>query len=82
MQWRVRFAALLQFVEHGRADLATTAAICPGTDRWDLEVALASLLGQRSIEEPIGLEKLLTLAEDGKLALTALGRLRLDEDDV
>ena len=82
MQRRVQFAALLQFAEYGTADWATTAAICPGIDLWDLEVALASLLGQGSIEGRIGLEKLVPLAEDGKLFLTALGRLRIDEDDV
>jgi hypothetical protein len=78
----VQFAALLQFAEHGTADRATTAAICPGTDLWDLEVALASLLGQGSIAGRIGLERLVPLAEGGKLFLTALGRLRIDEDDV
>jgi hypothetical protein len=82
MRRRVQFAVLLQFAESGAADRATTAAICPGTDRWDLEVALASLLGQGSIEGPLGLETLVTLAEAGKLALTARGRLRIDEDDV
>ena len=58
------------------------AVVCPGTDRWDFEVALGSLLDQGSIQGPTCLETLVTLAEDGQLALTAVGRLRIDEDDI
>jgi hypothetical protein len=83
MQRRVQFAALLQFAESGAATAATTAAICPGTDHRDLESALGYLIDDGSLEGPSArLHSLVVLAEDGGLELTALGRLRLDEDDV
>ena len=80
-QQRVQFAALLQLAEHGSADRETTAAICPGTDRRDLEVALENLLDEGSIEGPTWrMESLAALAQGGWLTLTVRGRLRLDED--
>jgi hypothetical protein len=83
MQRRVRFVVLLQLAEHGYADLATTTAICPPTDERDLEAALEHLLQEGSIAgDTWRLEPLVTLAENGNLALTTLGRRRIDEDDV
>ena len=83
MQRKVRFAALLQIAEHGRADRATTAAMVPGAGEPDLRVALENLLDEGSIEGPTWrATSLVELAEGGWLRLTALGRLRLDEDDV
>jgi hypothetical protein len=83
MQRRVRFAVLLQMAEHGRADRATTAAMVPGADERDLTLALENLLDEGSIEgETWRAESLVELAEGGWLRLTALGRLRLDEDGV
>jgi hypothetical protein len=83
MQRRVRFAVLLQLAEHGRADRATTAAMVPGADERDLTMALENLLDDGSVEGPAGRpESLVELAEAGWLRLTALGMLRVDEDDV
>jgi len=83
MQRRVQFAALLQFAESGAATAATTAAICPGTDHRDLETALGYLIDDGSLAGPSArLHSLIVLAEDSGLELTALGRLRLDEDDI
>jgi hypothetical protein len=83
MQRRVRFVVLLQLAEHGSADLETTTAICPTTDQRDLEAALEHLLQEGSIAGDTWLlEPLVTLAASGNLALTALGRRRIDEDDV
>lgn len=81
-QRRVQFAALLQLAEHGTADRAATAAMCPGTDWRDLEVALENLLDEGSIEGPTWrMESLAALARGGWLTLTARGRLRLAEDE-
>jgi molybdenum-dependent DNA-binding transcriptional regulator ModE len=83
MQRHVRFAVLLQIAEHGRADRATTAAMVPGASEQDVTVALENLLDEGSIEEETGrTESLVELAEGGRMRLTVLGRLRLDEDDV
>lgn len=83
LQQRVQFVALLQLAEHGYADAATTAWICPGSDRRDLEWALWTLLDEGAIEGPTGrLSSLVALAEDGRMTLTPLGRRLLDEDDV
>lgn len=83
MQSRVRFAVLLQLAEHGRADCETTAAMVPGADARDVTLALENLLDEGSIEgETWRAASLLELAEGGWLTLTALGRLRLDEDGV
>lgn len=83
MQRRVRFAVLLQLAERGSADRATTAAMVPGADERDLTMALENLLDDGSIEGPAARpEPLVELAEAGWLTLTALGRLRVDEDDV
>jgi hypothetical protein len=82
-QRRVRFAVLLQFAEHGTADRATTAAMVPGTGARDLEVALENLIDEGSIDGPVSpRETLAEAAGSGWLTLTALGRLRLDEDDI
>ncbi len=70
-QHRVQFVALLQLAEHGTADLATTVAICPGTDRRDLESALGYLLDEGSIEGPSWrLSSLVALVEAGQFTLT------------
>jgi len=83
MQRHVRFAVLLQIAEHGRADRATTAAMVPGASEQDVTVALENLLDEGSIEGETGsTESLVELAEGGRMRLTVLGRLRLDEDDV
>jgi hypothetical protein len=83
MQRRVQFAVLLQFAERGTAGRATTAAICPSTDRRDFEVALENLLDEGSIEGPAWrMDSLAALAQGGWLTLTARGQQRLDEDDV
>ena len=83
MQRHVRFAVLLQIAEHGRADRATTAAMVPGASEQDVTVALENLLDEGSIEgETWRTESLVELAEGGRMRLTVLGRLRLDEDDV
>ena len=83
LQRRVQFVVLLQLAEHGHADVATTTAICAGADRRDLERALEYLLDEGSIEGPTWrLSTLVALAEAGRMTLTVLGRLRLDEDDV
>lgn len=81
LQRRVQFVALLQLAEHGTADVATTAAICRGSDRRDLEVALEYLLEEGSIVGPTWrLSSMVALAEDGRMTLTVLGQRRLDED--
>jgi hypothetical protein len=82
MQGRVQAAVLLQFVEGGTACRPTTARICPGADRRDLEVALENLIGNGSLDGPprIALTTLVELAEDGRLTLTAHGRRRQDGD--
>ena len=83
MQGRVQAAVLLQFVEGGTACRPTTARICPGADRRDLEVALENLIGTGSIDGPprvAALTTLVELAEDGRLTLTAHGRRRQDGD--
>lgn len=83
LQRHVRFAVLLQLAEHGTAGQATTAAMVPGASEQDLKMALEDLLDEGSIEGPTwGSESLVELAEGGRLKLTFLGRLRLEEDDV
>jgi hypothetical protein len=83
IQRRLRFAVLFQLAEHGTVDRATTAAMVPGADERDLTMALENLLDDGSIEGPTMCSAtLLELAADGQLGLTALGRLRIDEDDV
>ena len=83
MQRRVQFAILLQFAEHRTADLATTAAIVPGTSGRDMKVALENLLEEGALDGPSGrVESLLELAGGGWLRLTDRGRQRLDEDDL
>jgi hypothetical protein len=83
MQRRVRFAVLLQLAEHGAADRATTAAMVPGADERDLTMALENLLDDGSIDGPSARsDSLVALAEGGLLRLTALGMLRVDEDEV
>jgi hypothetical protein len=83
MQRRVQFTVLLQFLENGSASRGTTRAVCPGTDARDLESALEHLVLDGSLAGPTWrLATLVELAENGGLTLTALGRLRLDEDDV
>ena len=83
MQRRVRFAVLLQLAEHGTADRATTAAMVPGADERDLTMALENLLDDGSIDGPTTRsDSLVALAEGGLLRLTALGMLRVDEDEV
>jgi hypothetical protein len=78
MQQRVQAAVLLQFVQAGVACRPTMLAICPGMDRRDLEVALAYLIEDGSIDGPprVTLESLVDLAEGGGLTLTAHGRRR------
>jgi hypothetical protein len=79
----VQFVALLQLAEHGTADLSTTVAICPGTDRRDLESALGYLLDERSIEGPSWrLSSLVALVEARQFTLTTGGRRRLDENEL
>jgi hypothetical protein len=83
MQGRVRFAVLLQLAEHGTADPATTAVMVPGADERDLTMALENLLDEGSIEGPAARpEPLVKLAEAGWLTLTALGRQRIEGDEV
>jgi hypothetical protein len=83
MQRHVRFAVLLQMAEHGSADRVTTAAMVPGAVEGDLTQALENLLDEGSIEgETWRADSLVELVEGGWLTLTALGRLRLDEDNV
>jgi hypothetical protein len=83
MQRRVRVAVLLQLAEHGTADPATTAAMVPGADERDLTMALENLFDDGSIEAPAARqEPLVKLAEAGWLTLTAVGRQRIDEDEV
>jgi hypothetical protein len=83
MQRRVRFAVLSQLAERGSADGATTAAMVPGADERDLTMALENLLDDGSIEGPAaGSEPLVKLAEAGWLKVTALGRRRIDQDEV
>ena len=82
MQQRVQYAVLLQLAEHETADSATTTAICPGTDRRDLESALGYLIDDGSIEGPTWrLTSLVALAETGWLTLTASGHRRIERDD-
>ena len=82
MQQRVQAAVLLQFVKDGTACRPRTAAICPGADRRDLEVALRYLIEDGSIDGPlrVALRSLVELAEGGGLMLTAHGRRRQDRD--
>jgi hypothetical protein len=81
MQRHVRYAVLLQFAETGRVDLATTVAMVPGAEEGDLTTALEILLDEGSIEGQTWRdEPLVELAVSGWMRLTALGRLRLDED--
>jgi hypothetical protein len=83
VQRRVQLSALLHFAEQATADRATHAAVCPGAERRDLEVALQSLLDDASIEGPTWrMESLAALTRGGWLRLTARGRQRLDENDV
>jgi hypothetical protein len=57
--------------------------ICPARDERGLEAALEYLVYEGSIAgDTWRLEPLVTLAESGHLALTATGRLRIEEDDV
>lgn len=80
---RVQFAVLLQFAEHGKADLATTAAVVPGSGGRDFRLALENLVDEESLEGPPGhLESLVELAGGGRLRLTDRGRRRVLEDDV
>jgi hypothetical protein len=81
-QVRVQAAVLRQFVQDGTACCPTTAAICPGMDPRDLEVALAYLIEDGSIDGPprVTLESLVELAQGGGLTLTAHGRRRQDQD--
>jgi hypothetical protein len=44
MLQRVQFAVLLQFAEHRSADLATTAAMVPGSGGREFRLALENLL--------------------------------------
>jgi hypothetical protein len=58
-----------------------TAAICLGTDRPDLKVALGYPIEDGSIGGPSRtLDSLVELTEGGGLTLTAHGRSRQDED--
>jgi hypothetical protein len=78
VQQRVQSAVLLQFVEHDAACRPGTAAICPGTDGRDLEVALGYLIEDGAIDGPprVALMSLVELSEGGGLTLTAHGRRR------
>jgi hypothetical protein len=79
----MRFAVLLQLAEHGTADRVTTAGMVPGSDERDLTATLENLLDDGSIEGPtVGSASLLELAEGGRLRLTPLGMLRVDQDEV
>jgi hypothetical protein len=81
MQRHVRYAVLLQLAESGRIDLATTVAMVPGANEANLTTALEHLLDEGSIERQTWrAEPLVELAVSGWMRLTALGRLRLDED--
>jgi hypothetical protein len=82
LQQRVQSAVLLQFVQVGTACCTTTAAICPGMDRRDLEVALTCLIEDGSIDGPprVTLESLVELARGGGLTLTAHGRRRQEQN--
>lgn len=81
MQERVRFAILLQIVEHETANRRRTAAICPSSDERDFEAALAYLVGEGSLAEPTSRPDTLTaLAAGGWLTVTERGMLRLYGD--
>jgi hypothetical protein len=54
IQERVQFAVLRQFAEHKTADLASTMAICPGTDSRDFQAAVGYLLEVGSLDGPPG----------------------------
>ena len=83
MNRRVQFLVLLQLAENGTATVATTAVVCEGSDRRDLEAALEHLVDDGSIQGPAcHLSSLVALAEDGQMKLTRLGRRRLDKDDI
>ena len=83
MLQRVQFAVLLQFAEHGSANLATTAAVVPGSSGRDFRLALENLLDEGSLEAPSGrVESLAELAAGGWLRLTDRGRRRIAEDDI
>jgi hypothetical protein len=80
---RVQFAVLLQFAEHGSANLAATAAVVPGSGGRDFRLALENLLDEGSLEAPPArVESLVELAGGGWLRLTDLGRQRIAEDEV
>lgn len=71
------------FAEHNTATLATTTAICPGTDHRDFEAALGYLVEEGSLDGPTWRpSSFLALAERGCLTLTERGRKRFDEDDL
>jgi hypothetical protein len=81
MQRRVQSAVLQQFAELGSASRSATAAICPGTDRRDLEAALEYLIAEGSIAGPTWrLDSLAEIAESGGLTLTAAGQVRIQQD--
>jgi hypothetical protein len=83
MLQRVQFAILLQFAEHGSANLAMTAAVVPGSSGRDFRLALEHLLDEGSLEAPSGrVESVVELAGGGWLRLTDLGRQRIADDDV
>ena len=83
MQRRVQFVALMQLAERGTVNVSTTATICPGRDRRDLESALGYMLDDGSISGPTWrLESLAELARAGLLKLTARGQRWLDEDEI
>ena len=81
MPERVRFAVLLQILEHETANRRRTAAVCPGTDVAEFEAALAHLVGEGSLEGPTSRPDTLTeLAAGGWLTVTERGLLRLYGD--
>lgn len=81
MQRRVQAAVLRQLAQRGTATRSATAAICPGTDRRDLEAALEYLIAEGSITGSTWrLASLAEIAEAGGLTLTAVGQGRIDSD--
>jgi hypothetical protein len=83
MRRRVQYVAMLQLAQSGRAYWATTAAICRGTDRRDLEAALVILHNDGLVDgDTCRLDSMVSLAEAGLLELTARGQLQLSTDSV
>ena len=81
VQQRVQAAVLVQFIDDGTACPSRTAALCPSTDSRDLEIALAYLIEDGSIDSRgAWMTSLVELAGDGSLALTVRGRQRQHED--